>query len=88
MARFQKSPSGFGQAANPEGVHAHGCLACPHPATGLFRDDDGPASLLPASNLAVDGGSLGLRFEPLRAADLASPEAIGSPDELDLEFDA
>ena len=37
---------------------AHGCPACPHPATWTGFDDEASSSLLPAANAAVDGQPL------------------------------
>ncbi len=49
---------------------AHGCPACPHPATWTGFDDDASSNLLPAGDAAVDGQPL--HFETVGSASFES----------------
>ena len=65
---------------------AHGCLACPHPATWSGFDDDSASNLLPASGTSVDGQSL--HFEAIGHADAFHEAGDFDADGPDANFEA
>ena len=62
---------------------AHGCPACPHPATWAGFDDEAAATLLPQGGAAIDGQPL--RFEAGNATFDHDPDADAGHADADFE---